>query len=622
MSRPPVAALTPDGASIAGMRLTREHFRYLSGWAQGLDAQVLWERYLYACGTADLRRIRAVTSGLHDELGARARRAGRPGIAALLRQRSKPATTSAPSLTLDEFSATLPADMHSEAELIALWKESQADAPSPQPAQHRLRLIERQLEALRWLESLAVAAPRPTDSVSAWFDDKLARRLSVVGIETLDGLQRWIGLHGHHWHRHVPRVGVQGATRVMHWLASHADTLGALPAHAQRPRSQIDPRTLAPPAAVGVVPLERLHLPPTLSGVHGSNRAEPGRRSLDATDDLSAVRAWLSRHPAASHTWRTYRREAERFLLWAVFERGQALSSLDAADCGAFREFLAAPGAHWVSPRHVPRWSDRWRPLEAGLSPASINTAIAIVKSLCGWLVRQGHLNIDPWERVAGIDRVAAPPSPPRALADGDWALLQRWLAHQPATPSAVRLQALVGFAAHTGLRESELAAARTGWLRRTRLADGRLMWSVDIANGIGHAAPRTIDLPETVARQLLAFLVTTGVPATGPVDEIDRPLFAHRSDPLRALTPGRIYTLVKCAFLRCAMTVESSDPATAARLRRASTQWLRHTHAMHLAADGLPRGALQRRLGHRSPASSAAYLRGFASDRHNAPPP
>ena len=57
-----------------------------------------------------------------------------------------------PSLTLDEFSATLPADMHSEAELIALWKESQADAPSPRPAQHRLRLIERQLEALRWLE--------------------------------------------------------------------------------------------------------------------------------------------------------------------------------------------------------------------------------------------------------------------------------------------------------------------------------------------------------------------------------------------------------------------------------------------------------------------------------------
>lgn len=213
-------------------RLTREHFRFLSGVVQGLDARALWDRYLFALGPADLRRIRSVTVALHDQLGALARRAGRPAVADLLRRRSLPETAAAPGLTLDEFSATLPTDMHSEAELLALWKEAHARLPSHRPAQRRLRLIEQQLDALRWLESVAVAAPGPNDAVADWLAPQVAQRLAAVGIETLTALQRWIDLHGHHWHRRVPRIGAHGAARIVRWLAGHADTLGALPAHA------------------------------------------------------------------------------------------------------------------------------------------------------------------------------------------------------------------------------------------------------------------------------------------------------------------------------------------------------------------------------------------------------
>ncbi|MDO9314630.1 MAG: phage integrase family protein [Burkholderiaceae bacterium] len=604
------------------MRLTREHFRFLSGAVQGLDLHALWDRYLYALGAADLRRIRSVTALLHDELGALARRAGRPEIAALLRRRSEPAVAAAPALTLDEFSATLPTDMHSEAELLTLWRDAQAEnAIGPRAGQRRQRLIKRQLDALRWLETLAVASPHLNDPVSAWLDHQVARRLGTVGIESLGDLLRWIEIHGHHWYRRVPRVGAQGAARTVSWLVGHADSLGALPKHALVPRPQIDEGSLAPAPTVGVVPLERLRLPPALSGAQGTNRAEVHRRRTLATDDLEAVQAWLGQHPPTSHTWRAYRREAERFLLWAVFERGKALSSLDATDCTAFHGFLAAPGADWVSPRHVPRGSDRWRPLEAGLSAGSIVTAIAIVRSLCGWLVRQRYLDADPWQESSVIDRDIAPTVSSRSLHDSDWALLQQWLASRPPSLSADRLRALIAFACHTGLRESELAAARTSWLSVAPHADGRLTWTVQIGAKDDRASPRTVDLPDAMAAQLLKYLRATGDQEHELPRAVDRPVFAHRSDPGRALTPGRIYTLIKSALRRCADASESSDPTSAARLRRASTHWLRHTHAMHLAATGTSLGELQRRLGHRSPGSSAAYLCASVAEDRSKPP-
>lgn len=598
-----------DDAPQAAHRLTRAHFRFLSGEVQGLDAHALWDRYLFALGPATARRVRTMTTWLHDELGALARRAGRPDVAALLRRRSHAAADSVTALTLDGFSATLPADMHSEAELLALWKESHGQASSRQPAQRRQRLIERQRAALQWLEPLAVQAPRLDDPVSVWLEPSVARRLAKVGIATLADLRNWIAHHGFHWYRRVPRIGAQGAARLTRWLAGHADTLGTLPAHSLAPRSQLDKQTPASAPTAGVVPLERLRLPPEMSGTQGSNRAHRHKCRIEAADDLAAIQTWLSRHAPASHTWRAYRREAERLLLWSVFERRKALSSLDATDCAAFREFLTAPGASWISPRHVPRGSDRWRPLEGGLSPVSLATALSIVKNLCAWLVRERYLEAQPWDAAQTARPPAGPSVLTRSLSAREGESLQRWLCSQPPGPSADRRRLLVSLAWDTGLRESELAAARTGWLRRGPVDGVHERWHLEVPSR-GHGPARKIDLPDETARQLLDHLELTGpYPANGTNTWPDRPLFAHRSDAGRALSPGRIYTVLKSAFTRCAEASDATEPESATRLRQASTHWLRHTHAVRAAAAGMSLEALQRRLGHRSPASTASYL-------------
>src|SRR3546814_7750975 len=49
----------------------------------------------------------------------------------------------------------------------------------------------------------------------------------------------------------------------------------------------------------------------------------------------------------SSHTFRSYRKEATRLLLWATQVRGKPVSSLTREDVIAYEAFLAQPPATW-----------------------------------------------------------------------------------------------------------------------------------------------------------------------------------------------------------------------------------------------------------------------------------
>jgi len=74
------------------------------------------------------------------------------------------------------------------------------------------------------------------------------------------------------------------------------------------------------------------------------------------------VQAWLSLHESPA-TQRAYRKEAERLLLWAIVERGRALSSLTTEDAVAYRAFLHRPAhrVRWIGPSPARYQADRPR---------------------------------------------------------------------------------------------------------------------------------------------------------------------------------------------------------------------------------------------------------------------
>jgi hypothetical protein len=105
-----------------------------------------------------------------------------------------------------------------------------------------------------------------------------------------------------------------------------------------------------------VAPWESIRVPHNVEGSSGIFRAPKYLCALEADNDWLAINAWLDRHKAAE-TRRAYRREAERLLLWAIVERGKALSSLASVDATAYRAFLGhpAPRVCWVGPAIIPR---------------------------------------------------------------------------------------------------------------------------------------------------------------------------------------------------------------------------------------------------------------------------
>jgi len=87
----------------------------------------------------------------------------------------------------------------------------------------------------------------------------------------------------------------------------------------QSPRDTQNPSPIGPPpvktALIAPRPLDALELPPDLDGRDGTNRAR-GHAQIAARDDLTAVRAWLTRVADRKTTFGNYRKEAERLLLW------------------------------------------------------------------------------------------------------------------------------------------------------------------------------------------------------------------------------------------------------------------------------------------------------------------
>lgn len=659
------ALLSPDAA-----KLSSADFRFLLAFIQGVDVRDAWARYMPHRGAGDLRRIRATVRLQLDVLAAAAKRHGDRGTALLLQRDPRRITASLRSApgeqtssisarqavsppTLDQFAQTLDEpDFYSQAELADLWEQRYGkvaagppdskngtqrfrDTPENRAAKRRSRLVQRQVDAIRRLESLVAAAPQPRDPLAAWLDAESVKRLGAVGLHRLHELSEYINRHGFKWHKFVPRIGKEGAVRLTEWLGHHAETLGGLDQFALVPLGTLDVAALAPPPATGVVPLERFLVPSALSGFDGENRKPLTRCKIAAVNDYQAVGLWLAlyRPETASesgastgnqHTYTAYRKEAERFLLWAVLERGKALSSLDSIDCAAYRRFLENPGPQWVAAKGMQRWSSHWRPFEGPLGPRSRAYAETVCKMLCRWLVGRNYLDSDPWDGAPKGGK-KTPLRELRALTDEQVDVLISWLQGLPPTLANRRLQLLFELALTTGLRKEELANATLGGLASNQDGQGAQSgqaWTLQFYGKGGKE--RQVPLLEKTVARLFGHLAFVGVldDVRGEGDDIidrwhdfieahpETPMLARLDDPRKPLPPARIYELVKEALAACATSIEAEQPRAAKQLKKASTHWLRHTLGRVWADRGGDLRVLGEILGHSNPATTAIYSR------------
>jgi hypothetical protein len=209
------------------------------------------------------------------------------------------------------------------------------------PERTRTRHARAVARAIDELHAAAPPVPLIGDDVDRWLPPRAVSALRAHGIKTLAALTVRIPRR-RRWWASIPGLGVTGARQIEAFFAAHPDLT-------ERARELI---VVSSPS--GIVPWEALRLPHEIDGSRGTFRAPRASCALGARNDYEAVQAWLSLHEATA-TRRAYGKEAERLILWAVLERGRALSSLTTEDAVAYRAFLRrpAPRERWVGP--VPR---------------------------------------------------------------------------------------------------------------------------------------------------------------------------------------------------------------------------------------------------------------------------
>lgn len=607
--------------------------------AQGIDERTSWDRYLRLEGEhTDLRVVRRTIAWIRDEFAAAARREQRPGTARLILLDPEQFSPATPLPSLSDFALAQGLEDFSEAEQIEAYEaaypggaqaESGAGASAGMGrASRRMRVVERQLEALRWLESHTAQDPRPGDSVSTWLNHAMAERLERGGLATLAALVAHINQTGARWWVKVPGVGERKAGRILDWLRANEEPLGLrVGSHAAKRRHQVSALDLAAvvPRGTALVPYEKFVSPPELDGRSGRHRAAQDQCRIAAQTDHEAIGAWLAAKCAQaqdepgelSPTQRSYRREAERLLLWAVLERRAALSSLDLEDAAAYRRFLGDPPAAWCGPRHNQRWSPLWRPLEGPLAPTAVRQAMAILRSLFAFLMRENYLLRNPF--AAMTEPVEAPRAigQHRTLSLEQWSHLDSLLAKHAATEAGRRLRRGMRWVYATGLRLAEITGATCGDLQRVtyRTPDGRdaggWLLSVNGKAGRKREVPVPADLVADLEEELAhhGFERLVGAPGNSHIHVLARfDLLPEHPKPWSA---SGFYSAIKLFVARAAQTL---DEAQAEHLRRASIHWLRHAHGAH-ALQGrqgrspVPIHVVQNNLGHVSVGTTAGYL-------------
>lgn len=473
-------------------------------------------------------------------------------------------------------------------DLVTLFDHTAADRGE------RAKSVAHVIEVLR---SSRAPEPQISDDIGRWFPARAVAALRAHGIDTLADLTVRIPRR-QQWWKTVPGLGPAAARRIAAFFVAH-------PSLTERARALI---AATNPGVV--VPWESLRLPHEVDGSTGTFRAPRATCTLDADDDYQAVQAWLSLHESAA-TQRAYRKEAERLILWAIVERGRALSSLTTEDAIAYRSFLRrpTPRERWVGPGR-PRTSPEWRPFSGGLSARSAAYALSVLGALFRWLIEQRYLLANPFAgvKVRGTSRSTVLDTS-HAFTEGEWLLVRtiadglEW-SYGWEAPAAQRLRFVLDFAYATGLRVSELVGACLGNIETDARGDH---W-VSVV-GKGRKAGK-VALPPLARTALDRYLVERRLPVTPARWHPDTPLIGSlEQDSVVGISGVRLWELTRRFFGKVAEVIEADNPALAEKLRRASPHWTRHTHATHALARGAELTTVRDNLRHASIATTSIYL-------------
>lgn len=323
----------------------------------------------------------------------------------------------------------------------------------------------------------------------------------------------------------------------------------------------------------------------------GNTHRDSSSQLISAGNDVEAVWEWLHEFEESPHTYRAYRKEAERFLIWSLTVRKSKLAELRRDDVGAYFRFASEPPPEWVQEKATPRTSPDWRPFRKPLDGTSLRQAKVILNAMLSWLVKARYIKGNPLSLIRKKSKrrkskaTVVSKERRQALSTEAVEIVREWLANQPADQPKQRLAAIRNTLIFelfygTGGRRFEITQASMGKLSR----DAGRWWLTVIGKG-DKEADMVIndDLMDLISNYRCSY----GLPPL-PFPGEKNPLIMRLGGPTplpekAGLSDNMVYRLVKTILGGASsLALEKGAVHEATILEAASTHWLRHTTLTH----------------------------------------
>lgn len=379
--------------------------------------------------------------------------------------------------------------------------------------------------------------------------------------------------------------------------------------------------------------LHQLHeiiLPAHLDGSQGSNRDLKNPCLISAQNDIQAIHCWLAEYKNVETTYRNYRRDAERLLLWAVVATNKPLSSLTREDILNYRLFLnnPQPTDYWCGPkraRNGKRWTNGWKPFEGPVSERSKGTTFANLNSLFNFLVDTQYLASNPivsvrrqikyqhsfeehktrvLQRVFDFDECEAIY---RALEEMPEIKFQdKWYKE--------RLRFMIDLFYFVCPRVEEVETHTMGAFYKVYdPKTGKDRWWLTV-KGKGKKLVR-----KPVNQSLLGALIRYRrflKLSDLPLPDEKEPLIRSQETG-NAISARRINQIMKELFEKAAQKLDSTQPEKANHLRKGSPHWLRHTSISMQDEVDIKEKHKQDNAGHANIQTTKIYNHSYDRERH-----
>lgn len=335
--------------------------------------------------------------------------------------------------------------------------------------------------------------------------------------------------------------------------------------------------------------------------------------SLQADNDIDAIRMWLREFEKSPNTLISYRQTAERFVMW-LYQQNMNLKSVTREIIQDYEDFLQAPSPSdfWCGASR-PRDHQEWKPFVKALSTSSIRLNLQILGSMFQYMIEAGYLVRNPFRLIrqhtkkkGGVERF---------LTMREWSYLLDFIEHMPKENTKQimdyeRTLWVFNLLYLTGCRRSEVVNA----VMADFIGKRNQWWLKVIGKGGKYGE---IPVPSELLSALIRYRRAIGLSDYPNPTETTIPIILSKYGKLQPITDSMLYKLIKTTCSNLAAELKLTDPASAYVIEKVSTHWMRHTSATHQVDAGIDIRIVKENLRHSMLETTMKYQHTEADSRY-----